>query len=115
MILNYTLPYPPSVNTYWRHPSRGPLAGRHLISQEGRAYREAIRAHVRRDLLGDHRALAPWLPPGELVFYRMDETWAAPDWQSLGQSDTVFAVYWDVGERPDDAPTLPTPSRVRLL
>jgi len=25
---------------------------------------EAIRAHVRRGLLGDHRALAPWLPPG---------------------------------------------------
>jgi len=45
----------------------------------------------------------------------MDETWAAPDWQSLGQSDTVFAVYWDAGERPDDAPILPTPSRVRLL
>jgi crossover junction endodeoxyribonuclease RusA len=46
MTLSFTLPYPPSVNTYWRHPSRGPLAGRHLISQEGRAYREAIRAHV---------------------------------------------------------------------
>lgn len=76
---------------------------------------EGIRVHVRRDLLGDHRALAPWLPAGELVFYRMDETWAAPDWQSLGQSDTVFAVYWDAGERPADAPTLPQPARVRLL
>lgn len=52
MILNYTLPYPPSVNTYWRHPSRGPLAGRHLISQEGRAYREAIRAHVAESSFG---------------------------------------------------------------
>lgn len=42
MTLSFTLPYPPSVNTYWRHPSRGPLAGRHLISQEGRNYRETI-------------------------------------------------------------------------
>lgn len=38
------MPYPPSVNTYWRHPTKGPLAGRHLISEKGRAYREAVRA-----------------------------------------------------------------------
>lgn len=37
-----TLPWPPSVNSYWRHPSRGPLAGRHLISEEGRQYRNVI-------------------------------------------------------------------------
>jgi len=42
------LPWPPSVNTYWRHPTRGPLAGRHLISQQGRAYRDAVAADVRR-------------------------------------------------------------------
>lgn len=52
MTLSFTLPYPPSVNTYWRHPSRGPLAGRHLISQEGRNYREAIRAHVAESSFG---------------------------------------------------------------
>lgn len=46
MTLNFDLPYPPSVNTYWRHPSRGPLAGRHLISEQGRNYREAVRAYV---------------------------------------------------------------------
>ena len=40
MILS--LPWPPSANTYWRHPSRGPLAGRHLISERGRAYRQAV-------------------------------------------------------------------------
>lgn len=33
------LPYPPSVNTYWRHLSKGPLAGRTLISERGRSYR----------------------------------------------------------------------------
>lgn len=36
------LPFPPSVNTYWRHPTTGRLAGRHLISQKGRAYRAEI-------------------------------------------------------------------------
>lgn len=40
------LPFPPSVNKYWRHPTTGKLAGRHLISEHGRAYREAVRAHV---------------------------------------------------------------------
>lgn len=40
------LPYPPSTNTYWRHPSKGPLAGRHLISEKGRLYRTAVQAAV---------------------------------------------------------------------
>lgn len=44
--MQITLPWPPSVNSYWRHPTTGKLAGRHLISQEGRAYREAVRALV---------------------------------------------------------------------
>jgi crossover junction endodeoxyribonuclease RusA len=45
-MITLRLPFPPSVNRYWRHPSRGPLAGRHLISQEGRAYRDAVRLAV---------------------------------------------------------------------
>lgn len=32
------LPFPPSVNTYWRAPNKGPLKGRHLISAAGRKY-----------------------------------------------------------------------------
>lgn len=36
------LPFPPSVNSYWRHPTSGKLAGRHLISEKGRAYRDAV-------------------------------------------------------------------------
>jgi crossover junction endodeoxyribonuclease RusA len=36
------LPWPPSVNQYWRHPSSGPLAGRHLISEQGRKYRGKV-------------------------------------------------------------------------
>ncbi len=37
-----TLPFPPSVNSYWRHPSSGKLAGRHLISEQGRRYRKDV-------------------------------------------------------------------------
>lgn len=39
-----TLPYPPSVNTYWRHIATGSLAGRTLLSAKGREYREAVKA-----------------------------------------------------------------------
>lgn len=38
-MLELELPFPPSVNTYWRHPTKGKLAGRHLISEKGREYR----------------------------------------------------------------------------
>lgn len=37
-----TVPWPPSVNRYWRHPNKGQLAGRHLISEQGRAYRAIL-------------------------------------------------------------------------
>jgi len=40
--VSLTLPYPPSTNTYWRHPNKGPCAGRSLISRAGRAYRKAV-------------------------------------------------------------------------
>lgn len=37
--MTITLPYPPSVNTYWRQ-----WQGRTLLSEKGRAYREAVAA-----------------------------------------------------------------------
>lgn len=40
----FDLPYPPSTNKYWRHITKGKLAGRVLISEEGRDYRAAIQA-----------------------------------------------------------------------
>lgn len=43
-MMKLTLPWPPSVNRYWRHPNKGPLAGRHLISVEGRQYRSQVLA-----------------------------------------------------------------------
>ena len=43
------LPYPPSVNTYWRH-----ARGRHYISAKGKAYREAVQwAAKQGDLVAD--------------------------------------------------------------
>lgn len=45
-MLKLTLPWPPSVNTYWRHPSSGKLAGRHLISADGRSYRSCVQLYA---------------------------------------------------------------------
>lgn len=45
--MRLTLPWPPSVNTYWRHPHRGALAGRHLLSEDGRKYRKVVGDMVR--------------------------------------------------------------------
>ena len=36
------LPWPPSVNRYYRSISKGKLAGRVLVSQEGRTYRQEV-------------------------------------------------------------------------
>jgi len=36
--VHLVLPWPPSVNTYWRHPG----GGKHLISEQGRFYRAAV-------------------------------------------------------------------------
>lgn len=41
-----SLPFPPSVNTYWRAPNKGPLKGRHLVSARGRKYKTAVMASV---------------------------------------------------------------------
>ncbi|OPZ07268.1 MAG: Crossover junction endodeoxyribonuclease RusA [Alphaproteobacteria bacterium ADurb.BinA280] len=46
------LPWPPSVNHYWRHLSRGKLAGRTLISEQGREYRDEV-AHAVLSQIGN--------------------------------------------------------------
>jgi crossover junction endodeoxyribonuclease RusA len=65
-----TLPFPPSVNTYWRSPNSGPLAGRTLISQRGRSFRVAaigaVLEQLRRKpspLTGDLDVALVLLPP----------------------------------------------------
>ncbi|ECD4797487.1 crossover junction endodeoxyribonuclease, partial [Salmonella enterica subsp. enterica serovar Cotham] len=44
--MKLTLPFPPSVNTYWRHPNKGPFAGKNLISVAGRKFRSATCAAI---------------------------------------------------------------------
>ena len=46
-MIEIELPWPPSANSYYRHPTKGALAGRHLISAEGREYRQRIMEMVR--------------------------------------------------------------------
>jgi crossover junction endodeoxyribonuclease RusA len=41
-MLSLSLPWPPSVNTYWRNVSKGRLSGRVLISEAGRKYRKDV-------------------------------------------------------------------------
>ena len=36
--MKLTLPFPPSVNTYWRAPNKGPLKGKHLMSAAARRF-----------------------------------------------------------------------------
>lgn len=50
MPITLTLPYPPSVNKYWRHArTRGGKVVTH-VSNEGKAYQEKALQHIRRQL-----------------------------------------------------------------
>jgi len=60
-----TLPYPPSVNHYWRH-----YRGRTVISQEGRAYRERVRALLAADSAHGNGPRKP--PSGGRIALDMD-------------------------------------------
>lgn len=42
--MKLVLPFPPSVNAYWRAPNKGHLAGRHLISADGNSKAAAYKA-----------------------------------------------------------------------
>lgn len=52
--MRLALPFPPSVNQMWRSPRTGKLAGKTLLSAEGRHYREKVAGllHVAEPLTG---------------------------------------------------------------
>lgn len=58
MMTQITLPWPPSVNAYYRSPNKGPLAGRTLISEAGRAYRTAV-----HEIVSEGRMAASYAGP----------------------------------------------------
>ncbi len=45
-----TLPFPPTLNGYWRSPNKGALKGRTLISESGRKFRANALASVLEQL-----------------------------------------------------------------
>lgn len=47
-----TLPWPPSLNTYWRSPTTGKLAGRTLLSEAGRRYRQDLISRAQAERWG---------------------------------------------------------------
>lgn len=44
--IELVLPFPPPVNTYYRHPHKGPMAGMHLLSEDARSYRSDVEVAV---------------------------------------------------------------------
>ena len=65
--ISLNLPWPPSVNAYWRSPNKGPLAGRTLISEKGRAYRTNVLAAVSNHCFLTHQEARPLIPCARLA------------------------------------------------
>ncbi|CNJ14949.1 Crossover junction endodeoxyribonuclease rusA [Yersinia aldovae] len=82
--MKLTLPFPPSVNSYWRAPSKGPLAGRHLISVKGRQFRSEALACILEQLrrvprtIIDPVAVAIVFYPPNLIRRDLDNFLKAP-------------------------------------
>ncbi|ENF7834480.1 RusA family crossover junction endodeoxyribonuclease [Salmonella enterica] len=70
--MKLTLPFPPSVNTYWRAPNKGPLKGRHMASASGRKYQSEACAAVIEQL---RRLPKPSTVPAavEIILYPPDK------------------------------------------
>ncbi|TRS74744.1 RusA family crossover junction endodeoxyribonuclease, partial [Salmonella enterica] len=70
--MKLTLPFPPSVNTYWRAPNKGPLKGRHMVSASDRKYQSEACAAVIEQL---RRLPKPSTAPAavEIILYPPDK------------------------------------------
>ncbi|EAS4437202.1 RusA family crossover junction endodeoxyribonuclease [Salmonella enterica] len=70
--MKLTLPFPPSVNTYWRAPNKGSLKGRHMVSASGRKYQSEACAAVIEQL---RRLPKPSTAPAavEIILYPPDK------------------------------------------
>ncbi|EAW9308483.1 RusA family crossover junction endodeoxyribonuclease [Salmonella enterica] len=70
--MKLTLPFLPSVNTYWRAPNKGSLKGRHMVSASGRKYQSEACAAVIEQL---RRLPKPSTAPAavEIILYPPDK------------------------------------------
>ncbi|EAZ4766586.1 RusA family crossover junction endodeoxyribonuclease [Salmonella enterica] len=70
--MKLTLPFPPSVNTYWRAPNKGSLKGRHMVSASGRKYQSEACVAVIEQL---RRLPKPSTAPAavEIILYPPDK------------------------------------------
>lgn len=80
MRLSFHLPWPPSINRYWRSPRSGRLAGRVLLSKDGRAYRalvglEILRQRVTRFKLTGRLGITVLACPPDRRVRDLDNLW----------------------------------------
>jgi len=98
------LPWPPSLNTYWRN-----VGGRTLISSEGRAYREAVVWLAKSENWpkhGDKRltvTVEAWVPDkrrrdlDNMLKAALDALTHAGVWDDDGQIDDLRIVRMPIG------------------
>lgn len=92
------LPFPPSVNTYWRHPNKGAFAGKSLISAAGRKFQSAACAAIVEQL---RRLPKPTSAPAsvEIVLFPPDNRIRDLD----NYNKALFDVLTHVGVWEDDS------------
>ncbi len=93
------LPFPPSVNTYWRHPNKGAFAGKSLISAAGRKFQSAACAAIVEQL---RRLPKPTSAPAsvEIVLFPPDNRIRDLD----NYNKALFDVLTHAGVWEDDIP-----------
>lgn len=62
------LPFPPSVNGYWRAPNKGTSIGKHLVSERGRKYQAETYAMVIEQLRRKPKAITEHLSVSVVLF-----------------------------------------------
>ncbi|SQK28987.1 bacteriophage V tail protein [Escherichia coli] len=100
------LPFPPSVNTYWRHPNKGAFAGKSLISAAGRKFQSAACAAIVEQL---RRLPKPTSAPAsvEIVLFPPDKrTCASAPLDPLTRAVVISLFTWRRAE-PDDNADVP--------
>jgi len=80
MRVAFRLPWPPTVNTYWRSLRSGPLAGRVVLSKDARAYRarvgvEVLRQRVERRLVAGRLSISVMACPPDRRIRDLDNLW----------------------------------------